>query len=375
MHVALAHQPGGQPDRRHHRRRRRRRHGRPPPAAAEGDLHFYNWSDYIAEDTIPSFEDKTGIDVTYDVFDSNEVLEAKLLAGTTGYDLVVPTGIFMERQVRAGIFQPLDKSKIPNLKHLNPTLMKYLATLDPGNEHAVIYMWGTTGIGYNVDMVAERLGEDAPTDSWDLFFKAENLEKLADCGVHVLDAPPSCCRSPSTTSAWIPNSGDPEDFEKVQALLEPIRPYITKFHSSEYINALANGDICLAIGWSGDVLAGRLPCRGRGNDVTVNYVIPKEGTLMWFDTLVIPKDAPHPDAAHQMINHLLEPEVTAGISNYVAYANANADAKAFMDPEILNDPRIYPPDEVMERLFPDRASSQAVDRLRTRFWNRFKTGI
>ncbi len=349
--------------------------GTSTPAAAEGDLHFYNWSDYIAEDTIPSFEDKTGIDVTYDVFDSNEVLEAKLLAGTTGYDLVVPTGIFMERQVRAGIFQPLDKDKIPNLKHLNPTLMKYLATLDPGNEHAVIYMWGTTGIGYNVDMVAEHLGEDAPTDSWDLFFKPENLEKLADCGVHVLDAPTELLPIALHYLGLDPSSGDPEDFEKVQALLDPIRPYITKFHSSEYINALANGDICLAIGWSGDVLQASYRAEEADNNVTVNYAIPKEGTLMWFDTLVIPADAPHPDNAHAMINYLLEPQVMAEISNYVAYANANDAAEEYMDPEILNDPRIYPSDEVLERLFPDRATSQAVDRLRTRLWNRFKTGI
>jgi putrescine transport system substrate-binding protein len=345
------------------------------PAAAEGELHFYNWSDYIAEDTIPNFEDKTGIDVTYDVFDSNEVLEAKLLAGNTGYDLVVPTGVFMERQVRAGIFQPLDKAKIPNLENLDPTLMAYLATLDPGNEHAAIYMWGTTGIGYNVDMVAERLGEDAPTDSWDLFFKPENLEKLADCGVHVLDAPTELLPIALNYLGLDPNSANPEDFETVKALLDPIRPHITKFHSSEYINALANGDICLAIGWSGDVLQAAYRAEEVGNDVQVNYVIPKEGTLMWFDTLVIPKDAPNPDAAHQMINYLLEPEVTASISNYVAYANANEAAKEFMDEEILNDPRIYPPQEVLERLFPDRASSQAVDRMRTRLWNRFKTGI
>ncbi|MBB4285291.1 polyamine ABC transporter substrate-binding protein [Roseospira goensis] len=344
------------------------------PAAAE-ELHFYNWSDYIAEDTIPSFEAKTGIDVTYDVFDSNEVLEAKLLAGNTGYDLVVPTGIFMERQVRAGIFQPLDKAKIPNIEHLNPQLMDYLAQLDPGNEHAVIYMWGTTGMGYNVDMVKERLGEDAPLDSYDIFFKPEYLSKLADCGVHVLDAPTELLPIGLHYLGLDPNTGDRADFDALTELLMPIRPYITKFHSSEYINALANGDICFAIGWSGDVLQAADRAAEADNGVTVTYVIPEEGTLMWFDTLVIPADAPNPDAAHAMINHLLEPEVTAAISNYVAYANANDAAKAHMDPEILNDPRIYPTDEVLARLFPDQASSQAVDRLRTRLWNRFKTGI
>jgi len=345
------------------------------PAAAEGDLHFYNWSDYIAEDTIANFEAKTGINVTYDVFDSNEVLEAKLLAGSTGYDLVVPTGIFLERQIRAGIFQPLDKTKIPNLANMNPNLMGYLAQLDPGNEHAAIYMWGTTGIGMNVDMVKERLGEDAPLDSYDIVFKPEYLSKLADCGVHVLDAPTELLPIALNYLGLDPNSSDRADFDKVEALLMPIRPYITKFHSSEYVNALANGDICLAIGWSGDVLQAADRAAEADNGVTVTYVIPKEGTLMWFDSLAIPADAPNPDAAHQMINYLLEPEVTASISNYVAYANANDAAKPFMDPEILNDPRIYPSDEVLARLFPDRASTQAVDRLRTRLWNKFKTGI
>ncbi|MQX37507.1 polyamine ABC transporter substrate-binding protein [Roseospira navarrensis] len=346
-----------------------------PPALAEGALHFYNWSDYIAEDTIPNFEEKTGIDVTYDVFDSNEVLEAKLLAGSTGYDLVVPTGIFMERQVKAGIFQPLDKEKIPNLSNLNPQLMEYLATLDPGNEHAAIYMWGTTGMGMNVDMVTERLGADAPLDSLEILFKPEYLEKLSDCGVHILDAPTELLPIALNYLGLDPNSDDRADFQKVEDLLMPIRPYVTKFHSSEYINALANGDICFAIGWSGDVLQAADRAAEADNGVTVDYVIPSEGTLMWFDTLVIPADAPNPDAAHQMINHLLEPEVTASISNYVAYANANDAAKPYMDPDILNDPRIYPSDEVMARLFPDRASSQAVDRMRTRLWNKFKTGI
>ncbi|KAA5604183.1 polyamine ABC transporter substrate-binding protein [Roseospira marina] len=345
------------------------------PALADGTLHFYNWSDYIAEDTIPNFEAQTGIDVTYDVYDSNEVLEAKLLAGNTGYDLVVPTGIFMERQVKAGVYQPLDKDKIPNLKTLNPRLMEYLAQLDPGNEHAAIYMWGTTGIGMNVDMVKARLGEDGPLDSYDMFFKPENLAKLADCGVHVLDAPTELLPIALHYLGLDPSSGNREDFRKVEELLMPIRPYITKFHSSEYVNALANGDICLAIGWSGDVLQAADRAAEADNGVTVTYVIPKEGTLLWFDTLAIPTDAPNPDAAHQMINYLLEPEVTASISNYVAYANANDTSKPFLDEEVLNDPRIYPADDVLDRLFPDRASTQAVDRLRTRLWSKFKTGI
>jgi putrescine transport system substrate-binding protein len=349
--------------------------GAATPAAAEGQLHFYNWSDYIAEDTIPGFEAKTGIDVTYDVYDSNEVLEAKLLAGSTGYDLVVPTGIFMERQVKAGVFRPLDTSQIPNLDHLNPKLMGYLAELDPGNEHAAIYMWGTTGLGLNVDMVRERLGEDVALDSYDLLLDPEKVSKLADCGVHVLDAPTELIPVALNYLGLDPNTDRAEDFEAVAALLMPIRPHITKFHSSEYVNALANGDICLALGWSGDVLQAADRAAEADNGVNVTYVIPKEGTLMWFDTLVIPADAPNPDAAHAMINYLLEPEVSAAISNYVAYANANDAAAPFMDKEILNDPRIYPDDAVLARLFPDRASSQAVDRMRTRLWNRFKTGI
>ncbi|MBB4266394.1 polyamine ABC transporter substrate-binding protein [Roseospira visakhapatnamensis] len=344
-------------------------------AAAEGTLHFYNWSDYIGEDTIPAFEAETGIDVTYDVFDSNEVLEAKLLAGSTGYDLVVPTGIFMERQVRAGVFQPLDKDKIPNLANLNPQLMDYLAQLDPGNDHAVIYMWGTTGLGMNVDMVTERLGADAPLDSYEILFNPEYLSKLADCGVHVLDAPTELIPIALHYLDLDPNSESRDDFAAVEQLIGPIRPHITKFHSSEYVNALANGDICLALGWSGDVLQAADRAAEADNGVVVDYVIPKEGTLMWFDTLAVPADAPNPDAAHAMINYLLEPEVAATISNYVAYASANDAAKPFLDDEILNDPRIYPPDDVLGRLFPDRASSQTADRMRTRLWNRFKTGI
>lgn len=344
-------------------------------SAAEGKLHFYNWSDYIGEETIPTFEERTGIDVTYDVFDSNEVLEAKLLAGSTGYDLVVPTGIFMERQVRAGVFQPLDKAKIPNLANLNPQLTDYLAQLDPDNRHAVIYMWGTTGLGLNVDMVTERLGPDAPLDSYEILFNPEHLSKLADCGVHVLDAPTELLPIALHYLGLDPNSAKREDFTAVEELLMPIRPHITKFHSSEYVNALANGDICLALGWSGDVLQAADRAAEAENGVTVDYVIPKEGTLMWFDTLAIPADAPNPDAAHAMIDYLLEPEVSAAISNHVAYASANDAAEPFLDEEILNDTRIYPSDAVLARLFPDRASSQAVDRLRTRLWTRFKTGI
>lgn len=338
-------------------------------------VNFYNWSDYIAEDTLPNFTKETGIEVTYDVFDTNEVLEAKLLAGNTGFDVVVPGSDFMGRQIQAGAFLELDKSKIPNLAGLDPAIMKLLEDKDPGNKHGVPYMWGTTGIGYNVAKVKAALGENAPVDSWDLIFKPENLSKLAGCGVAFLDSPTEIFSTALNYLGMNPNSMDPKDYSgPATDLMLKIRPHITYFHSSKYINDLANGDICVAVGWSGDILQARDRAAEAGKDVVIDYRIPKEGAQMWFDILTIPKDAKHPENAHKLIDYLLRPQVMADISNYVAYANAVPASKEFIDEEILNDPGIFPSDETAAKLFTAKPLPQDVSRVVTRSWTRVRTG-
>ena len=341
------------------------------------ELKFFNWSDYIAEDTVPNFEAKTGIKVTNDVFDSNEVLEARLLAGNSGYDLVVPTSHFMGRQIKAGVFQKLDKSKLPNLKYIDKDLMGFLDAVDPGNQYGIPYLWGTTGIGYNVEMVKKVLGEDAPVDSWDLVFKPENLKKLSACGVSFLDSPDEIFPLIMNYVGVDPNSMKVDDYKtdsKSGKLMKELRPYITQFHSSEYINGLANGDLCVAVGWSGDVLQAQDRAGEAENGVEIEYVIPKEGTQIWFDMLAIPADAKNTDAALKFINYLMEPEVIAGVSNYVAYANPNTGAAEFQDKEITENPGVYPSEEVKKKLFPSKMRTQAIDRTMTRMWSDVKSG-
>jgi len=343
-------------------------------SAQENELHVYNWSDYIADDTIETFEEATGINVTYDVYDSNEVLEAKLLAGNTGYDVVVPTSDFMFRQAQAGVYQKLDKSKLPNWKHLDQDILARLdASHDPGNQYAAPYMWGTTGIGYNVNMVEERMS-DAPTDSWAMMLDPEVVKNFADCGVTFLDAPSEVFPAALNYLGLDPNGHNPEDLEKALEHLLKIRPYIKYFHSSQNINDLANGDICVAMGWSGDMYIARDRAAEANQGVEVDYVIPKEGALIWFDVMAIPADAPHPDNAHKFLNFIMRPEIAADITNYVWYASANASATGMVDEEVTGDPAIYPPQEVKENLFPNVVSPQDYARLRTRAWTKLKTG-
>jgi putrescine transport system substrate-binding protein len=345
-----------------------------PALAQQGEVHIYNWSDYIAEDTIAKFEEETGIEVVYDVYDSNEVLEAKLLAGSSGYDVVVPTSSYLKRQTEAGVYMPLDMSKIPNAEGLDPQLMEAVSAHDPGNEHAVIYMWGTNGIGYNVDMVEERLGEDAPTDSWALVFDPEVTAKLADCGISFLDSPTDMIPVALQYLGLDPASTDSGDLEQAAALLESVRPHVRYFHSSQYISDLANGEICVAVGWSGDVLIAMDRAAEAGNDVEIAYTIPKEGTIEWFDMMAIPADAPNPDAAHAFIDFVLQPEIIADITNYVFYPNAVPASLEHVDPEIAEDPSIYPPKEVMANLFPSPVYDARDDRALTRIWTRIRTG-
>ncbi|WP_426415250.1 polyamine ABC transporter substrate-binding protein [Aestuariirhabdus sp. LZHN29] len=346
-----------------------------PMAMAQGTVNVYNWSDYIAEDTTANFEAKTGIKVVYDVFDANEVLEAKLLTGQSGYDLVVPSDNFMAKQIQAGIYQRLDKSKIPNLKNLNPKLMAQLAEVtDPGNQYGVPYMWGTTGIGYNEEKVKAALGEDAPVDSWSLVFDPRYMEKLGSCGVSFMDSPDEMMPLALIYLGLDPNSMSAADYTRAAELMETVRPYITYFHSSKYIADLANGDICVAVGWSGDVLQAADRADEAGSGVSVVYSIPKEGAPIWFDMMGIPKDAPNPDNAHALINYLLEPEVMAGIVNYVAYATPNDAAIALVDEEIRNQKGIFPDPEVMGKLFIHKPVLRKLERQQTRLWTRLKSG-
>ena len=343
-------------------------------AAEEKVLNVYNWSDYIAPDTLANFEKETGIKVTYDVFDSNEVLETKLVTGNTGYDVVVPSLTFLARQIQAGVFMPLDKSKLPNLANMDPEIQANIAVLDPGNTHSVNYLWGTTGIGYNVKKIKEILGDDAPVDSWALAFDPAVLAKLKDCGVYFLDTPSEIIPPVLKYLGEEPNSFDPAVIAKAETRLQELRPFITQFHSSEYINALANGDACLAVGWSGDIFQAQARAEEANNGVEIAYVIPKEGAPMWFDMMAIPKDAKHPNNAHIFINYIMRPDVAAEISNYVSYASANKAALAGIDPELKANTGVYPTEEAKKGLFSLAVLPAEVDRLFNRIWTGLKTG-
>ncbi len=345
-----------------------------PVLAQDKVVNVYNWSDYIAEDTIAQFEAETGIKVVYDVFDSNETLEAKLLTGNSGYDVVVPTSGFLRRQIAADVYQPLNKDLLPNLVNMDPYLMEKAAYYDEGNEHAIIYMWLTTGIGYNVAKVKERLGEDAPVDSWSLVFDPQYAEKLADCGIVMLDSPSDILPSAMAYLGIDPTSNEAEDQEKATELLKTVRPYIRYFHSSQYISDLANGEICVAVGFSGDVFIAADRAIEANTGQEIGYSIPKEGALLSFDMMAIPSDAPNPENAHAFMNFIMKPEITAEITNAVFYANANPPSHEFVDPEILNDPAIFPTPEVKANLFPAVTHDARTDRLITRLWTELKTG-
>ncbi|MEP0519306.1 MAG: polyamine ABC transporter substrate-binding protein [Hyphomicrobiales bacterium] len=341
--------------------------------AQERVVNVFNWSDYIDESILKDFTAETGIKVVYDVFDSNEVLETKLLAGGTGYDVVVPTGTFLERQIQAGVFQKLDKPKLSNLNNMWQEIADRVTKYDPGNEHSINYMWGTTGIGYNVAMIEERMA-NAPVDSWEIIFNPDMISKFQDCGIHFLDAPTELVPAALNYLGIDPDSKKREDVEKAEELLLSIRPFVQKFHSSEYINGLANGDICLAIGWSGDVLQARDRAAEANNGVTVEYRIPKQGALMWFDQMAIPADAKNVDEAHEFLNYIMRPDVIAKASNYVYYANGNKASQPLLDKEVIDDPAIYPSAEATENLFTVTAFPPRAQRVLTRAWTKVKTG-
>ncbi|MEX4007068.1 MAG: polyamine ABC transporter substrate-binding protein [Neoaquamicrobium sediminum] len=341
--------------------------------AQERVVNVLNWSDYIDDSLIAEFTEKTGIRVVYDVFDSNEILETKLLAGGSGYDVVVPTGSFLSRQIQAGVFQKLQKDKLPNLSNMWDVVTTRTDKYDPGGEYSINYMWGTVGIGYNVQKVAEILGTEK-IDSWDVLFKPENAEKFASCGIYMLDSPSDIIPIVLNYLGFDPNSHEPDEIAKAEELLLSIRPSIRKFHSSEYINALANGDICMAVGWSGDVLQSRDRAAEADQGVTVAYVAPKEGTQMWFDQMAIPADAPHVEEAHEFLNFIMEPEVIAKATNYVYFANGNLASQEFIDDEVINDPAIYPDKDALETLFTHIPYDSRTQRVVTRSWTKVVTG-
>ncbi|NBU14228.1 MAG: polyamine ABC transporter substrate-binding protein [Alphaproteobacteria bacterium] len=346
--------------------------------AADRVVNVYNWSDYIDPSILEDFTKETGIKVKYDVFDSNDLLETKLLAGKTGYDVVVPSANFLGRQIDAGVFVKLDKSKLPGLSHAWPEVSKRLAAFDPGNQYAVNYMWGTTGIGYNVNKIKERM-PDAPLDSWRMVFDPEVISKFKDCGVMFLDAPDEVIPAALNYLGKNPNSRAPEDFAAAEELLKKVRPFVKKFHSSEYINALANGDACLVIGWSGDIkqAASRAEEKSKTikdpkKKVEVGYTIPKEGAGTFYDNLTIPKDAKNIDEAYAFIDYLLRPEVIAKASNEISYANGNIDSQAFIKKEILEDRSIFPDEATMAKLFTVLPLDQKAQRESTKIWRDIK---
>jgi len=342
-------------------------------ANAQEQVNIYNWSDYIGETTLADFQKETGIKAVYDTFDSGETLEGKLLSGRTGYDLVVPTSHFAGRQIKAGVFQTLDKSLLPNWKNLDPLLMKRLESSDPGNQYLVPYLWGTNGIGYNPEKVKAALGIDE-IDSWNVLFEPGNIEKLSKCGVSMLDSPDEMLPAMLAYLGLNPNSTNPADYKKAEEKFISISPHVTYFHSSRYISDLANGNICIAAGFSGDVMQAADRANEASNGIEIAYAIPKDGAALWFDVMAIPKDAPNPKAAHAFINYVLNPQVIASISDSVGYANPNPTAHEFMDEDIADNPSIYPPQSVLDNTYVSVELPQNIIRVMTRSWTRIKSG-
>ncbi len=342
--------------------------------AQERVVNFYNWSNYMAPGVLDDFTKETGIKVVYDTFDANETLETRILAGKSGYDLVVPTAYFLQRQINAGAFQKLDKAKLPNLANAWPAVSARLATYDPGNLYGANYMWGTTGIGYNVKAVEKILGPDAKPDSWDIVFKPENLAKFKDCGVHMLDSADDILPAALHYLGLDPNSSKQADLEKAADLAAKVRPFVRKFHSSEYLSALATGEICFVVGWSGDIIQARQRAEEAKNGIVIGYAIPKEGTQMFFDNLAIPADAKNVAEAHALIDYLYRPDVAAKNTAFLGYANGNLASQKLIDVSILNDKTVYPDDAMLAKLYVITARDPATQRIINRLWTRVKTG-
>jgi putrescine transport system substrate-binding protein len=375
MGVVLAGCGGGAPPAQHGGQGVSAAPGSGPAAGGQEEkvLNVYNWSDYVEPSVLADFSKQTGIKVNYDVFDANEVLETKLLTGHTNYDVVVPSAAFLQRQITAGVFQKLDKSQLPNLKNLDPESLKQVEIYDPGNQHSVPYMWVTSGPGYNVAKIKERI-PDAPVDSLRMIFDPAVVSKFKDCGVSILNEASEVVGAVQIYLGKDPRSQSPDDLKAAEAVLMSIRPYLRYVHSSRYIDDLANGETCLALGWSGDIKQARDRAHDAGKGIEIKYNLPREGAIMNFDMLAIPADAPHPHNAHLFINYLLEPEVAAKNSNLVKYANINTASTPMLVDAVKGDPNIYPPPDIRAKLVPQPPRSQEYQRLLTRSWTRFKTG-
>ncbi len=351
----------------------------PEPAApavdtdAEKVVNVYNWSDYIEPTVLDEFTKETGVKVNYEVMDSNELLETKLVAGRTGYDVVVPSANFLARQIKSGIYQKLDKARLDNLKNLDPDITKRLEVFDPGNEHAVNYMWGTSGVAYNEEAIKAAM-PDAPVDSFAMFWDPKVVSKFAKCGVSVLDAPSEVVGTVLIYLGKDANSENPDDLKAAEKVLTSVRPYIRLINSSKYIEDLANGEICLALGWSGDTLQARDRAAEAQKPFTIKYNIPKEGAVMFFDSMAIPADASHVKNAHLFINYMLRAEVAAKNSNFISFANSNAASWPMVSADVKNNPGIFPTPEMMPKLVPDLPESAEFTRILTRTWTRFRTG-
>ena len=341
--------------------------------AEDQQLNIYNWADYIGKDTIAAFEKQTGIKVVYDTYDSDAALEAKVMAGDSGYDVVTTSTDFFARQIKAGVYQPIDKAKLPNWKNLDPSIVAIMAQYDPGNAHAVPYLHGVNGFAYNVDMIKARM-PDAPVNSLDMIFKPEIISKFADCGVSFMDNAEDVIQLALNYLHLDPNTQKPEDFKAVEKLLLAVRPYIRTFDSEAFMNALPNKDLCIAMSWSGDYETARARAAAAGVKINLAFTVPKEGANIWYDAWLIPAGAPHPEAAHKFLNFMMDPKVIAGVTNDIHYGNDNLAANAFVDPAILANPAIYPTPAMAKTLFESHEVSPATERLRTRAWTRIKTG-
>jgi putrescine transport system substrate-binding protein len=349
--------------------------GRQPsaPAAEEQVLNIYNWADYVGHDTVAEFERRTHIKVVYELYDSNQTLEAKMLAGRSGYDIVSTTTAFYERQIKAGAYLPLDKSKLSNWKNLEPAVLTIQARADPGNRYAVPYLHAMNGLVYNVDLVKARM-PDAPTDSLAMIFDPKVVAHFADCGVTFLDSPEDVIQLALAYLHLDPNSPRAEDLQAAERVVMAVRPYIRTFDSNDYWHQLASKEVCLSIAWSSDYSVAQERAREDGTGAHLAFTLPKEGSNITYNAFLIPASAPHPDAAHKFLNFILEPQVIAAITNDIHYGNDNTAARPFVNSEILSDPAVYPPPELRARLYLPAELGQDYDRLRTRVWTHIKTG-
>ena len=344
------------------------------PAAEQAVVNIVSRSDDIAPDAVATFERETGIKVHYEAFEGDKLLETRLLTGRTGYDLVAPADDFLERQIPQGVYRPLDKLLLPNYRNLDPQLLASLAAADPGNAYAIPYRWVTSGIGFDRAKVHRALGKDAPLDSWALVFEPRYAARLKDCGLVMLDAPSDVLPAAKLYLGLDPNSEDLKDLEKVEQLLAGVRPYVRYFNSSQYVSDLASGEICVALGWSADLLQARDRAREAGRSVDIAYVVPKEGALRTIDTLAIPADAPHPRNAHRFLDFILRPDVAAATTALRKYPAPNTAARALVDPALREDPALFPPPDVLARLHAHRAESPTYTRYQGRAWTRIRTG-